>query len=88
MLLKKTLVRFGSMLLSTHFDHVSRTLPYAIGRGISSYSVAPSSKDPRLLHISPHHDKQYPNQFHEFAPKKKRYFKEIGPNDVVLTELS
>ena len=50
MLLKKTLVRFESMLSSTHFDHVLRTLPYAIGRGTSSYSVEPSSNDPRLWH--------------------------------------
>jgi len=49
-LLKKTLVRFGSMFSSTHLDHVLRTLSYAIGRGTSSYSVDPSSNDPRLLH--------------------------------------
>jgi hypothetical protein len=47
---KKTLVLFGSMLLSTHFDHVLITLSYATGLGTSSYSVAPSSNDPRLLH--------------------------------------
>jgi len=52
-LLKKTLVRFGSMLSSIHFDHVFMTLPYAIGRGTSSYSVDPSSNDPRLLHHTP-----------------------------------
>lgn len=48
-LLKKTLVLFGSMFSSTHLDHVLRTLSYAIGRGTSSYSVDPSSNDPRLL---------------------------------------
>lgn len=63
MLLKKTLVRFGSILLSTNLDHVSRTLLYAIGRGTSSYSVSPSSNDPRLLiaYITPHkHEKLTP----------------------------
>ena len=50
MLLKKTVVRLGSILRFTHLDHVFKTLPYAIGREISSYSVSPLSNDPRLLH--------------------------------------
>lgn len=41
MLLKKTDVRLGSTFWSTHWAHVLRTLPYAIGRSISSYSVDP-----------------------------------------------
>lgn len=50
MLVKKTEVRSGSTFSSTHLAHVLITLPYAIGRSISSYSVAPSSNDPRLFH--------------------------------------
>lgn len=50
MLLKKTIVRLGSIFLSTQLAHVLKTLPYATGREISSYSVDPSSNDPRLFH--------------------------------------
>lgn len=48
MLLRKTVVRFGLTFLLTHLDHVVNTFLYAIGRSISSYSVSPRSKDPRL----------------------------------------
>lgn len=50
MLLKKTVVRLASTFLSTHLDHVVKTLLYATGRSISSYSVDPSSNEPRLSH--------------------------------------
>lgn len=51
MLMKKTVVRRGSMWWSTQSPHVLNTLSYAIGRLISSYSVSPSSNDPRLFCI-------------------------------------
>lgn len=51
MLVKKTVVRLGSMFLSTHLAHVIITFRYATGRSISSNSVAPWSNDPRLLSL-------------------------------------
>ncbi|MFS7910094.1 hypothetical protein Hanom_Chr02g00102291 [Helianthus anomalus] len=49
MLLKKTMMQLGFTFKSTHSDHVLSTLPYATGLSTSSYSVAPSSKAPRLF---------------------------------------
>lgn len=49
MLMKKTVVLRGSMLWSTQSPNVLNILSYAIGRLISSYSVSPSSNDPRLF---------------------------------------
>lgn len=51
MLMKKTVVLKGSMLWSTQSPNVLNTLSYAIGRLISSYSVSPSSNDPRLFSL-------------------------------------
>uniref|UniRef100_J3LMS7 Uncharacterized protein n=1 Tax=Oryza brachyantha TaxID=4533 RepID=J3LMS7_ORYBR len=48
MLMKKTVVRLGSMLRSIHFAHVLSTSLYATGRSTSTYSVAPWSNDPFL----------------------------------------
>jgi hypothetical protein len=62
MLLKKTVVRLGSTFFSTHFDHVFKTLLYATGRSISSYSVDPSSNDPRL------------SQYHQITNQLRAWF--------------
>lgn len=69
---KKTLVLFGSMCSSTHFDHVLITLSYASGLGTSSYSVAPSSNDPRLLHTNPYKFHQLVSNI-KWSKKKKEY---------------
>ena len=71
---KKTFVQCGSMLSSTHLDHVLRTLPYAIGRGTSSYSVDLSSNGPRLFAYTSSPDK-HTNKFHtlSFFDPKIRY---------------
>ncbi|KAF5800166.1 hypothetical protein HanXRQr2_Chr07g0312891 [Helianthus annuus] len=52
MLLKKTMVRFGSMFLSAHLAHVFKTLAYAMGLSTSSYSVSPLSNDPLLTFMA------------------------------------
>lgn len=48
MLLKKT-EELGLTFSSTQFAHVLKVLLYTVYISISSYSVAPSLKDPRLF---------------------------------------
>jgi len=64
MLLKKTIVRLGSIFWSTQWAHVLKTLAYAAGRAISSYSVDPSSNDPRLFHHQITNKRNQPQWFY------------------------
>lgn len=85
--MKKTVVWLGFTYLSTHLDHVFKTLAYAAGRSISSYFVAPSSNDPRLFRSS----QKGENKFQLHLLSKNTCFNIVlnaSKIEMALTELS